>query len=107
VLALDSAMRDPDPYDILGISPGAGEDEVRAAYRRLALRWHPDVNPEPGAAARFGAILHAYEVLSDPASRRAIDAARPGGVGAPSGLSVEADELGDAFDVFFGGRPGA
>lgn len=87
-------MPEPDPHDVLGISPGAGEEEVRAAYRRLALRWHPDVNREPGADERFRAIRRAYEALSGPN-------APPAGP-APAGLSVEAEDLGDAFDAFFG-----
>lgn len=96
-------MQDLDPYDVLGISPDADEDQIRVAYRRLALRWHPDVNREPGAADRFGAIQRAYEVLTDPAKRRLLDAAQ-GGRGPGAGVSMEAEDLGEAFDAFFGGR---
>lgn len=89
-------MPGPDPHDVLGISPGAGGDEIRAAYRRLALRWHPDVNREPGADERFRAIRRAYEALTDP------NAPGTGPASSPTGISMEAEDLGDAFDAFFG-----
>jgi DnaJ-class molecular chaperone len=62
-------------YQILGVlHPRAPEDEVRRAYRRLALQWHPDRNPgEPQAAERFKEISEAYAVLIDPATRREYD----------------------------------
>lgn len=51
-------------YDILGIQPGATEREIRKAYRKLALMYHPDKNPSPEAAVRFVEITHAYEMVT-------------------------------------------
>ena len=63
-----------DYYKVLGIDRSAGDREVRAAFRRLARRYHPDVNHgEPDAAERFKEINEAHEVLSDPESRRLYD----------------------------------
>jgi len=56
-------------YNVLGIAPNASEDEIKKVYRSLAMRFHPDRNQEPGADARFKAIVKAYEVLSDPEKR--------------------------------------
>lgn len=54
-------------YNILGVSPAASGDEIRRAYRALAMRHHPDRNA--GSEARFNAINKAYELLSDPVKR--------------------------------------
>lgn len=59
-----------DYYDILGVSKTASSSELKSAYRKLALKWHPDKNKEPGAEAKFKEINEAYEVLSD-ASKKA------------------------------------
>jgi len=56
-------------YNILGISPTASGEEIKKAYRSLAMRHHPDRNPHPGAEIRFNAIKTAYETLSDPKKR--------------------------------------
>ena len=58
-----------NPYNILGVSPAASAEEIRKAYRALAMRHHPDRNTQPGAARRFNAIKTAYELLSDPKKR--------------------------------------
>ena len=56
-------------YNILGISPGATSEEIKKAYRSLAMRHHPDRATHPGAESRFNAIKTAYELLSDPQKR--------------------------------------
>jgi molecular chaperone DnaJ len=58
-----------NPYNILGISPTATGDEIKKAYRALAMRHHPDRNDDPGSVRRFNAIQSAYELLSDPRKR--------------------------------------
>ena len=66
-------------YDVLGVPRDASPADVKAAYRRLAQRWHPDVNAgSPDAAAQFRRIGEAYGVLSDPDQRRAYDHAGAG-----------------------------
>lgn len=61
-------------YDVLGVSRGAPEKDIRTAYRKLARKHHPDVNPnDPNAEARFKEINQAYEVLSDPDKRKRYD----------------------------------
>lgn len=65
---------DINPYDILGVSNDASTEDVKAAYRRIARRLHPDVNPEnAAAAAQFQDIANAYEILSDASRRRTYD----------------------------------
>ena len=63
-----------DFYDILGVSRDASQDDIQRAYRRLARTYHPDVNKDPGAEDRFKDISEAYDVLSDPQTRRRYDA---------------------------------
>lgn len=109
-----------DLYEVLGVERGASESDIRAAYRRLARQYHPDVNKDPGAAERFGTITEAYDVLSDPEKRAAYDrfgragatAGAPGGQG-PGGARVwstggfggsDHADLGDLFAEMFGGR---
>ena len=60
-------------YDILGISKNASQDELKAVYRSLAKRYHPDVNKDPGAEEKFKEIQEAYAVLSDPQKRETYD----------------------------------
>ncbi len=67
-----------DLYIVLGVQQGASESEIKRAYRRLARRFHPDINPgDQTAAARFSQILEAYETLIDPARRSLYDAGHP------------------------------
>ncbi len=67
-----------DLYIVLGVQQGASESEIKRAYRRLARRFHPDINPgDQTAAARFRQILEAYETLIDPARRSRYDAGHP------------------------------
>jgi len=73
---------DKDYYAILGVSRAATEDEIRRAYRRQALQWHPDRRPgDPRAAERFREISEAYAVLVNPTRRREYDDASRAGAG--------------------------
>ena len=58
-----------DYYDVLGVSPGAGAEEIKRAYRQLARRYHPDISGDDRAVA-FLEASRAYEVLADPTRRR-------------------------------------
>lgn len=72
-------MEFKDYYKVLGVEPGAGEAEIKQAYRRLARKFHPDVSKEKGAEDRFKAINEAYEVLRDKEKRTEYDGLRAGG----------------------------
>jgi len=66
-----------DFYQVLGVGRQATPEEIQRAYRKLARRWHPDVNHAPEASSRFQEISEAYHVLSDPEQRRRYDALGP------------------------------
>ena len=59
-------MDKKDYYEVLGLSKGASDEEIKRAFRKLAKQYHPDVNKEPGAEEKFKEIGEAYSVLSDP-----------------------------------------
>jgi len=82
-----------DYYKILGISKGAADDEIKKAYRKLALKFHPDKNKAPGAEEQFKLVAEAYEVLSDKKKREVYDQygeeglkGTPGGGGGHGGM---------------------
>ena len=81
-----------DYYRVLGLAPAATEEEIRRAYRRLALQWHPDRNRgDARAEERFKEISEAYAVLIDPAKRRDYDRARQ--LGTPGGFRQSREEI--------------
>ena len=68
-------MTTGDLYSLLGVAPNASADDIKAAYRTAARRFHPDVNPHPNATEEFKLIADAYAILNDPAQRAAYDEA--------------------------------
>lgn len=101
-----------DYYEILGISRDANQDDIKRAYRRLARKYHPDVNREPGAEERFKEVNRAHEVLSDPEVRARYDRfgeAGVSGAGAGGGYSDFGDMGGfaDIFETIFSGFGGS
>ncbi|GAB4816305.1 hypothetical protein N2152v2_003351 [Parachlorella kessleri] len=112
-----AAVRDTKYYDILGVAPDADDRQIQKAYRRQALRYHPDRNPDkPDAEEKFKEVAHAYEVLTDPEKRRLYDqlgedglkGGGPGPGGGPGGGHFHFQH-GDPFNIFetvFGGGGG-
>ena len=101
-------MQFKDYYEILGVEAGAGEAEIKTAYRRLARKYHPDVSKEKGAEERFKAINEAYEVLRDKEKRAAYDQLkaqgyRPGEEFRPPPDFGQGGFGGFQFDPEFGG----
>jgi len=98
-----------DYYEVLGVSRGADEREIKSAFRRLARQYHPDVSSEADAEAKFKEINEAYEVLSDEDKRARYDRFGHAGVnGAGSGFSGGFGGFEDIFDIFnsaFGEQP--
>ncbi|MEW6225659.1 MAG: molecular chaperone DnaJ [Chloroflexota bacterium] len=98
-----------DFYEVLGVERGAGDAEIKRAFRRLAQQWHPDVNADAEAQERFKEINEAYQVLSDPQRRQAYDMfgrAGVSGAGGDAGFGAGFSGFSDIFDAFFGGAMG-
>jgi molecular chaperone DnaJ len=90
-----------DYYEVLGIGRGATEQELKAAYRKLALKFHPDRNPNnPEAEERFKEAAEAYGILSDPQRRRSYDTYGHQGVGSAAGQGFNPDAFSDFADIF-------
>jgi molecular chaperone DnaJ len=93
-----------DYYDVLGVDRGAGETEIKKAFRKLARQLHPDVNQEdPEAESKFKEAAEAYEVLSNTESRAAYDRFGFDGLRGRPMTDFAHVDFADLFDVFFGG----
>lgn len=107
-------MAKKDYYEVLGISKTADEKEIKAAFRKLAKQYHPDLNPDnKEAEAKFKEVNEAYEVLSDPDKKAKYDKfghaafdQSQGFGGAGAGFGDFGDIFGDIFGDFFGGSFG-
>ena len=106
-------MAKRDYYEVLGVNKDAGEDEIKKAYRKLAMKHHPDRNQgddAKGSEEKFKEVKEAYEILSDASKRAAydrfghagVDPSVAGGPGA-QGFGGFADAFGDIFEGIFGG----
>jgi molecular chaperone DnaJ len=89
-----------DFYTLLGVPRDCSEAEIKKAYRKLAMEYHPDRNGSPGAEARFKEITEAYEVLRDPQKRAAYDRYGKAGVGAQGGFGFHHVDLSEALNIF-------
>ena len=110
------AQNKRDYYEVLGVSKGASEDEIKKAYKKLARKYHPDMNPgDKEAEEKFKEINEANEVLSDPTKKSRYDqfgfagvdpnygAGGPGWGDGAAGAGFDFGDLGDIFGSFFGG----
>ncbi|MBV8444730.1 MAG: molecular chaperone DnaJ [Candidatus Dormibacteraeota bacterium] len=97
-----------DYYEVLGVSRAASPEELKRAYRKLAMQYHPDRNDgDKQAEERFKEIGEAYSVLSDPEKRQRYDAFGHAGNGVPPDFGAFSfDSAFDLFDMFFGGGSG-
>ena len=113
-------MSAPDYYSILGVSRDASADQIKKAYRKMAMKVHPDVATDPDAEEKFKQVNEAYEVLSDPNKKAIFDRggdpmgpgggdpfANMGGFGGFSSFGGQGLDLGDLFGAMFGGAGSA
>lgn len=106
-------MSKRDYYDVLGVNRNAGDSDLKKAYRRLAMKYHPDRNPGKETEQKFKEAKEAYEILSDAKKRSAYDQFGHAGVDAGDGFSGAggfsgggfSDIFGDVFGDIFGGGP--
>ena len=105
-------MSQRDFYEVLGISKGASDDEIKKAYRKLAMKYHPDRNPDnKEAEEKFKEIQNAYAILSDSQKKAAydqyghagVDPNMGGGAGGGFGGGFDFGGFGDIFSEMFGG----
>ncbi|CAI5755957.1 unnamed protein product [Candida verbasci] len=93
-------VKDSKFYSTLGVSENASDSELKKAYRKAALKYHPDKNASPEAAEKFKEISHAYEILSDPEKREIYDQYGEEGLSGQGGAGMNAEDI---FAQFFGG----
>lgn len=100
-------MQKKDYYEVLGVSKTASDAEIKAAFRSLAKKYHPDINKDPDAPEKFKEAQEAYAVLSDPSKRQQYDqfghAAFEGGAGGAGGFDFSGFDFSDIFGDLFGG----
>ncbi|GLX78764.1 curved DNA-binding protein [Thalassotalea insulae] len=115
-------MEFKDYYQILGLEPDASAKEIKTAYRKLAHKYHPDMNPSEGADAKFKEVAEAYHVLNNPKTRAEFDELRQYGAQSPYGFQPPpgwqashdaefentqqfGEDFSDFFNAIFGQRP--
>ena len=103
-------MAKRDYYEVLGVSKNASDDEIKKAYKKMAIKYHPDRNPDDKEAeAKFKEAAEAYDVLRDPQKRARYDQFGPEGVNGAGGFGGGGMNMDDIFSMFgdiFGGRGG-
>src|ERR1700712_4263295 len=109
-------MAKRDYYEVMGVAKNAGDDEIKKAYRKLAMKHHPDRNPDSkDAEEKFKEAKEAFEMLSDPQKRAAYDQYGHAGVdpnasgfrpGGQEGFGGFAEAFGDIFGDIFNGQGG-
>ncbi len=108
-------MAQEDYYEVLGVDRNASDKEITSAYRKLAKKYHPDLNHEPGAEEKYKKVNEAYEVLHDKQKRAQYDQFGSAGVNGQGGFGSAGQgysdfggfgDFGDIFNDFFGGATG-
>ena len=113
-----AAVMGKDYYKILGVEKSASDEEIKKAYRKMALKYHPDKNKSPGAEEKFKEVAEAYDVLSDPEKRKLFDqfgeeglkggvgGGAPGGPGGGTYTYTFQGDPQEMFRMFFGDGTG-